>query len=144
MNIYTRRRETQEAAGSKSGGGGQSERSAERPAGAEWRDQEMLVLSSSDVYTVVWASRWCSSQLYRPRPPRMSVNESLEIGAIECSALFLEIILAASCERIPPPRRKNTRGSLPITCFLLGRQGFAEFWQNTLFWQVARLVKSEK
>lgn len=38
MNIYTRRRGTQEAAGSKSGGGGQSERSAERPAGAEWRN----------------------------------------------------------------------------------------------------------
>lgn len=55
MNIYTRRRGTQEAAGSKSGGGGQSERSAERPAGAEWRDGEMLVLSSSDVYSVVFS-----------------------------------------------------------------------------------------
>lgn len=50
MNIYTRRRGTQEVAGSKSGGGGQSECSVERPAGAEWRAGEnALVLSSSDV-----------------------------------------------------------------------------------------------
>lgn len=94
MNIYTRRRGTQEAAGSKSGGGGQSERRAQ----SVQQERNGALLSSLDVYTVLSASRWCSLQLYRLRLPHMSINESLEIGAIECSALFLEIIVAARCE----------------------------------------------
>lgn len=56
MNIYTRQRGTQEAAGSKSGGGGQSERRAERSGEngmARAGGKRSLVLSSSDVYTVI-------------------------------------------------------------------------------------------
>lgn len=115
MNIYTRRRGTQEAAGSKSGGGGQSERRAERPARAEWRAGETLVLSSSDVYTVLSASRWCSLQLYRPRLPHMSINEPLEIGAIECSALFLEIIVAATYENPSAEAEELARFATEVT-----------------------------
>jgi len=104
MNTYTRRRGTQEAAGSESGGGGQSERSAERPAGAEWRAGE-----NARALLVRCLRRGIAVMRFASSSPTLaehtSVNEPLEIGVIECSALFLEIIVAARCERSPPLRR---------------------------------------
>jgi len=115
MNTYTRRRGTQEVAGSKSGGGGQSERSVERPAGTEWRDGEnaLLVRCFTPWYRV---SRWlgCALRILIAHACRTRASmEPLEIGAIEYSALFLEIIVTARCEKLSATlRRKSSRGLL--------------------------------
>lgn len=86
--------------------------------GASKREQngalgETLVLSPRQMFTPWYRPRGgAASHPYRPRLPRTSVNEPLEIGAIECSALFLEIIVAARCEKpSATPRRAEAEES---------------------------------